>query len=63
LLPKVYEAGKGMAKRVKKFDQTKGAKAISRETIGTVPASRPIEERPNKKKPKHPKRDQETDLQ
>lgn len=52
-----------MAKRVKKFDQAKGAKAISRETIGTVPASRPIEERANKKKPKHPKRDQETESQ
>lgn len=52
-----------MAKRPKKFDQTKGAKAISREKIGIVPASRPLEERPDRKKPKHPKKltdDQDT---
>jgi len=44
-----------MAKRKPKFDRGKEVRAIARERIGTVPPSRPLEERPNRKKPKHKK--------
>ena len=44
-----------MAKRKPRFDRRKEVRAIARERIGPVPPSRPLEERPNRKKPKHKK--------
>lgn len=39
----------------KKFDRGKEVRAIARERVGTVPASRPIESKASRKKPKHKK--------
>lgn len=44
-------------KRPKKFDQVKGAKAIARDVVGQVPASRPIEDKKKRPRPKHKKSD------
>lgn len=44
-----------MAKKKRTFDQKKEVRAIARERIGTVKASRPIEPKNTRKKPKHPK--------
>jgi hypothetical protein len=41
--------------RPRKFDQKKGVKRLARERVGPVPASRPIEPKTRRKKPKHPK--------
>lgn len=52
-----------MAKRRPKFDKQKEVRAIARERVGSVPPSRPLEERPTRKKPKHKKPvDAESDL-
>jgi hypothetical protein len=37
------------------FDQKKEVRKLARERVGTVKASRPIEPRDTRKKPKHPK--------
>jgi hypothetical protein len=42
-----------MAKRKAKFDQKKEVRAIARERIGPVKASRPIVPKTGRKKPKH----------
>ena len=42
-----------MPGRKKRFDVTKEIKAIARERIGRTPASRPIEPKSTRKKPKH----------
>jgi hypothetical protein len=44
-----------MAKRKAKFDQKKEVRAIARERVGTVKASRPIVPKVDRKKPKHKK--------
>jgi hypothetical protein len=44
-----------MAKRKVKFDQSKEVRAIARERVGTVKASRPIVPKLERKKPKHKK--------
>jgi hypothetical protein len=44
-----------MAKRVR-FDQKKEVRKLARERVGTVPASRPIEPKEARRKPKHKKR-------
>lgn len=44
-----------MRQRKKKFDAKKEVKAIARERIGTVKASRPIVPKTARKKPKHKK--------
>jgi hypothetical protein len=38
-----------------KFDQKKEVRKLARERIGTVPASRPIEPKDKRRKPKHKK--------
>ncbi len=40
-------------KNVTRFDQGKEVRRLARERVGTVPPSRPIEENPKRKKPKH----------
>ena len=42
-------------RKPRKFDQKKEVRAIARERVGPVPASRIIEEKPRRKKPKHKK--------
>jgi hypothetical protein len=37
------------------FDQKKEVRKLARERVGTVPASRPIEPKEQRKKPKHKK--------
>ena len=44
-----------MARKKKKFDLTKEVRAISRERVGTVPPSHPIEPKRLRKRPKHKK--------
>jgi hypothetical protein len=44
-----------MAKRKPKFDQKKEVRAIARERVGPVKASRPIIPKVARKKPKHKK--------
>jgi len=44
-----------VARKKKTFSAEKEVKAIARERIGTVPASRPIEPKSARKKPKHKK--------
>jgi len=44
-----------MAKRKLKFDQKKEVRAIARERVGPVKASRPIVPKVDRKKPKHKK--------
>jgi hypothetical protein len=39
----------------KRLDIRKEVRAIARERVGTVPASRPIEPKSSRKKPKHKK--------
>jgi len=39
----------------RKFDQKKGVRRLARERVGTVPASRVIEPKTRRRKPKHPK--------
>ncbi len=48
-----------MATRKRTFSQTKGVRAIARERIGTVPATKPIEPKSRRKKPKHKKQELE----
>jgi hypothetical protein len=43
-------------KKKREFELTKEIKAIARERVGRVPASKPIEPKASRKKPKHPKR-------
>jgi hypothetical protein len=45
--------------RKKRFDVAKEVKAIARERVGTVPATKPIEPKSQRKKPKHKKRVEE----
>ena len=40
-------------KKTKRYDSTKEIKAIARERIGPVPATRAIEPKNQRKKPKH----------
>ena len=42
-------------RKVKRFDQKKEVRKLARERVGTVPASRIIEEKPTRRKPKHKK--------
>jgi hypothetical protein len=44
---------KNVATRKKTFSASKEVKAIARERVGTVPASRPIEPKSARKKPKY----------
>ena len=44
-----------MARKKKTFDVTKEVKAIARERVGRIPASRPIEPKASRK-PKHKKK-------
>lgn len=39
-----------------KFDQKAEVRKLARERVGTVKPSRPIEEKPTRKKPKHKKK-------
>lgn len=41
--------------RSKRFDQKKGVRRLARERVGTVPASRIIQPKDLRKKPKHKK--------
>jgi hypothetical protein len=43
-------------KRKKRFDLAREVRAIARERLGPVPASKPIEPKAARKKPKHKKR-------
>jgi hypothetical protein len=45
-----------MKRRKKRFDSKKEIRAIARERVGSVKASRTIEPKTKRKKPKHPKR-------
>ena len=45
-----------MPRKKKSFDLGKEVKAIARERVGPVPASKPIEPKSSRKKPKHKKR-------
>jgi len=49
--------------RTAKFDQKKGVKRIARERVGTVPASRVIQPKTRRRKPKHPRPPGEDELQ
>ena len=44
-----------MASKQKKFNVPKEIRKLARERIGTVQPSRPIEEKPARRKPKHKK--------
>jgi len=44
-----------LARKKKAFDLGKELKAIARERVGAVPASRPIEPKQLRKRPKHKK--------
>jgi hypothetical protein len=44
-----------MAKRKVRFDQKKEVRAMARERVGPVKASRPIVPKTDRKKPKHKK--------
>ncbi|HXB69696.1 MAG TPA: hypothetical protein VNY05_15705 [Candidatus Acidoferrales bacterium] len=44
-----------MARKKKSFDLGKEIKAIARERVGTVPASKAIQPKSQRKKPKHKK--------
>jgi hypothetical protein len=48
-----------LARRKKTFDVGKEVKAIARERVGTVPATKPMEPKSSRKKPKHKKRAEE----
>jgi hypothetical protein len=45
-----------MPRKKPKFDRRKEVRAIARERVGTVPAARPLDEKPLRRKPKHKKR-------
>ena len=42
-----------MARKVKQYDRAKSVKRIARDRVGAVPASRPIEPKVKRKRPKH----------
>jgi len=44
-----------LAQKKRTFDVAKEVKAIARERVGRVPASKPIEPKATRKKPKHKK--------
>jgi hypothetical protein len=44
-----------MARKPERFDQNKEVRKLARERVGIVPASRPIEPKADRKKPKHKK--------
>jgi hypothetical protein len=44
-----------MPRKKPKFDRRKEVRAIARERVGTVPPSRPLDEKPVRRKPKHKK--------
>ncbi len=44
-----------MARKKQTFDQSAEVRKLARERVGTVKASRPIEPKDTKKKPKHKK--------
>jgi hypothetical protein len=46
-------------KKKKKFELAREVKAIARERVGRVPATKPIEPKESRKKPKHKKRIEE----
>jgi hypothetical protein len=48
-----------LARKKKTFDAGKEVKAIARERVGTVPATKPMEPKSSRKKPKHKKRAEE----
>jgi hypothetical protein len=48
-----------LARKKKAFDAGKEVKAIARERVGTVPATKPMEPKSSRKKPKHKKRAEE----
>jgi hypothetical protein len=48
-----------LARKKKAFELEKEIKAIARERVGSVPASKPIEPKSTRKKPKHKKRPEE----
>lgn len=48
-----------MPRKKKTFELQKEVKAIARERVGVVPASKPIEPKSARKKPKHKKRVEE----
>lgn len=43
------------AKKTARFDQKKGVRKLARERVGTVPATRTIEPKDKRKKPKYKK--------
>ena len=49
-----------MKRKKPKFDVKKEIRKIARERVGTVPASKVIRPKPERKKPKHKKSDWET---
>jgi hypothetical protein len=51
-----------MPKKKAKFDQKKEVRAIARERVGTVKASRPIVPKTLRKKPKHKKQEPEAGI-
>jgi hypothetical protein len=42
-----------MARRVKGYSRVKSVRRLARERVGSVPASRPIEPKAKRKRPKH----------
>jgi hypothetical protein len=48
-----------LARKKKRFDVVKEVKAMARERVGTTPATKPIEPKSSRKKPKHKKRVEE----
>ena len=51
--------GRLRRKRKKAFELAKEVKAIARERVGRIPAAKPIEPKAARKRPKHPKRNEE----
>jgi hypothetical protein len=49
------ENGRLMPRKKPRFDRRKEVRAIARERVGTVPPSRPLDEKPVRRKPKHKK--------
>ena len=48
-----------MARNKKPFDLATEVKAIARERVGRIPASKPIQPKPRRAKPKHKNPDRE----
>ena len=48
-----------MARKKKTFELDKEVKAIARERVGRVPATKPIEPKSSRRKPKHKKKAEE----